>query len=154
MQFHTTRVKETIILDRQASYQVVQATLLVNSYINTHVSNRDILWSPVGFKFNIFSWVEKTKKQKPKPCLIFVNFSVLPCGSPPPFGERFVQKIVWLTWPPPLNLRAAWRATCVVTSPKNVIQIYTTYSFCQTLTHLCFGEKALRKKTVTYISES
>lgn len=41
----------------------------------------------------------------------------LPCGSPPPFGERFVQKMVWLMWPPPLNLRAGCSATCVVTSP-------------------------------------
>lgn len=45
------------------------------------------------------------------------SFSALPCGSPPPFGERFVQKMVWLMCPPPLNFRAGWRATCVVTSP-------------------------------------
>lgn len=40
-----------------------------------------------------------------------------PCGSSPPFGDRFVQKMEWLMWPPPLNLSGAWRATCVVTSP-------------------------------------
>lgn len=44
--------------------------------------------------------------------------SASPCGSPPPFGERFVQKIVWLMWPPPLNFRAGWRATWAVTSPE------------------------------------
>lgn len=44
----------------------------------------------------------------------------LPWGSPPPFGERFVQKMVWLMWPPPLNFRAGWRPTCTVTSPKKI----------------------------------
>ena len=41
----------------------------------------------------------------------------LPCGSPPPFGDRFVQKMVWLMWPPPLNFRAGCSATWAVTSP-------------------------------------
>lgn len=45
-------------------------------------------------------------------------FGSLPWGSPPPLGERFVQKMVWLMWPPPLNFRAGCRATCAVTSPK------------------------------------
>ena len=31
-------------------------------------------------------------------------------SSPPPaeIGARFFQKILWLTWPPPLNLMACW----------------------------------------------
>ena len=42
---------------------------------------------------------------------------VSPDGSPPPLGERFCQKMVWLMWPPPLNLRAGPRAISALVSP-------------------------------------
>src|SRR5882762_9344345 len=47
----------------------------------------------------------------PKLLLIAATNSPLG-GSPPPLlvGARLVQKIEWLTWPPPLNLIAELRA--------------------------------------------
>ena len=43
-----------------------------------------------------------------------------PLGSPPPLGLRFVQKMLWLIWPPPLNFNAGCRAIWAVTSPERL----------------------------------
>lgn len=37
-----------------------------------------------------------------------IALASLPWGVPPPFGERMVQKKVWLEWPPPLLRTAVW----------------------------------------------
>lgn len=66
-------------------------------------------------------WRRKANSDKKGTC---TGSPDLPCGSPPPFGERFVQKMVWLMWPPPLNLRAGCSATCVVTSPTIQSQMH------------------------------
>ena len=47
------------------------------------------------------------------------GYCYLPDGSPPPCGDKFFQKIEWLRWPPPLNLRAGWRAITVPISPAS-----------------------------------
>ena len=45
-----------------------------------------------------------------------------PLGTPPPWGERLVQNIEWLTWPPPLNFIAGSNEIAVDMSP--VLNIY------------------------------
>lgn len=37
----------------------------------------------------------------------------------PPLGDKFCQKIVWLMWPPPLNLRAGAKLITVCMSPED-----------------------------------
>lgn len=51
--------------------------------------------------------------------------NALPCGSPPPLGERLFQKIEWLICPPPLNLIAGCRA---MTPPTLPITEWNNYS--------------------------
>jgi len=48
--------------------------------------------------------------------------SIIPVGSPPPLGERFVQNIAWLIKPPPLNFRAGCRAIIALVSPASSIK--------------------------------
>lgn len=45
----------------------------------------------------------------------------------PPLGDRFCQKIVWLMWPPPLNLRAGAKLIIVEMSPE----IFNTRNYCE-----------------------
>lgn len=38
-------------------------------------------------------------------------------GSPPPFGDKLVQNIVWFKCPPPLNFKAGCSAIVAAKSP-------------------------------------
>lgn len=49
--------------------------------------------------------------------IVSTDSLTLPVGTPPPWGDRFVQKIEWLRNPPPLNLRAGCNAIMALTSP-------------------------------------
>lgn len=67
---------------------------------------------------------------------LFILPFYLPCGSPPPLGERLVQKIEWLMLPPPLNFKAGCKAICAVTSPKMNKNTFLWYIANGTVCHL------------------
>ena len=44
----------------------------------------------------------------------------VPSGSPPPFGDKFPQKMEWLMCPPPLNLIADCKPMTPLTLPVEI----------------------------------
>ena len=57
-----------------------------------------------------------------------LNMFTIPVGSPPrPVRARFVQKMEWFRWPPPLNFNAGARLIIFETSPKKTIQNLKIY---------------------------
>ena len=53
------------------------------------------------------------------PKLSLMHSKRSPFGAPPPLGLRFFQKMEWLMWPPPLNLRAGCSVIICDTSSEN-----------------------------------
>lgn len=67
---------------------------------------------------------------------IYSNNKHVPVGSPPPSGDKFVQKIVWFMCPPPLNFNAGAREIIFETSPVERRKL--DVSVCCFLA-LCYG---------------